>query len=310
MALGVWAAFSRQTGRLEHSIAGEPPWLGITAMYSRSFEKTQALLLPAFNSWHASIQGGDGSAAELRVISALGGVSEVFTQEVVQKMPPAVGKTFEKAVRKTLLARLAVIKLLTKPQLATLLSQAVQNSRSIEATNLTLEIWFCSCPTYILLYMHADAVAAAEEMGIFTSACNLHRRLCTPPLSGEWWVSTSTEVNARSGLCGAITGLLTVVRNLSNEALRSSSSWAYIRQYAISTIKSCNSAGLYGMDNIVMNCGFFPASILERAASDVSQHAILIDADILDALENLSASDVEFGGLSASAPAAFWARPR
>jgi hypothetical protein len=260
--------------------------------------------MTTFRALHAAIQVG-GCTDEIRVLSALNVVRVLFTLVAVQTVPTVRRGLLGPAVLKAMTDEFNIISLFTIAQVRALLPAIVQHARLYEEEDLPIAIgavYITAC----VLYVHENAVSEANDVGLFAIVRDLHRHLCTTPMTADWWISTSREVNSTACLlCMVWCPPAVCSKYLTNEELRSSSWWPYVRQEAIRMIKLCSLAGLFSLEAWNTHTCCMAIQILERTARDVSQHALLFEAGIMDALEELTVNSVEsVAGVSASAYAA------
>eukprot|EP01050_Picozoa_sp_SAG11_P005098 SAG11_NODE_345_length_10432_cov_276.637956_3_plen_1926_part_00 len=150
---------------------------------------------------------------------------------------------------------------------------------------------------HALLYMHTNLAEYAHCAGLFGQVWELYRRVCPSDLS--FLAATSAVVDARSTRLLLVWGGLMDVRGLPASTLTSAKLWwAPLIQETIKIVKLNESAKLSGQDTM----SFFPIVmayiVLEVAAQDEAQHKMLLDANVLAALEHSSAHDFVFGGIS------------
>eukprot|EP01046_Picozoa_sp_COSAG06_P084036 COSAG06_NODE_30885_length_530_cov_1.742459_1_plen_176_part_11 len=131
--------------------------------------------------------------------------------------------------------------------------------------------------------MHPGALTTANELGAFSAALELYRRVEPSPLPGEWWLKTCDVVDVTSSQLQCVWIIFALVKRLPSAT--QASWWPELLDHAIRMCKLNASAGMSGRDTF----GFVPflhaGGIVELAAKDESQHEMLVASGVADALE-------------------------
>eukprot|EP01046_Picozoa_sp_COSAG06_P059308 COSAG06_NODE_12225_length_1407_cov_22.807339_1_plen_469_part_11 len=132
-------------------------------------------------------------------------------------------------------------------------------------------------------YIHPGAFATASEVGMFSAALALYRRVEPLPLSGEWWVSTCDVVDVTSARLTNLSFALADAKYVPSAT--QAPWWSELLDHGIRLTKLNASACLSERDT--MNYVVFTTSlsVVAEAARDESQHEMLIESGVADALE-------------------------
>eukprot|EP01046_Picozoa_sp_COSAG06_P078237 COSAG06_NODE_25879_length_626_cov_84.814042_1_plen_208_part_11 len=149
--------------------------------------------------------------------------------------------------------------------------------------------------------MHPGACATASEIGMFSAALTLHRRVEPSPLSGEWWLSTCDVVDVTSAQLTSLYLLFSSCKRVPSAT--QAPWWNELIDHGIGRSKLNASAGLSGRDT--MSCVVFMSALtmVELAAKDESQHEMLIESGVTDALEYAIMHDFACNGMAIAAQA-------
>ena len=147
--------------------------------------------------------------------------------------------------------------------------------------------------------MHSGAVPTANELGVFSATLALYSRVEPSPLAAEWWSSTSSVVDVTSARLQNIWLLFSLVKML--PSLTQASWFCELLDRAIGRAKVNASAGLSGRDTVSIVSLVHALGAVELAAQDESQHEMLIDSGVMDALEYGILNDFTYAGTSTAA---------
>ena len=152
-------------------------------------------------------------------------------------------------------------------------------------------------------YGDPGVLPAADEAGMFSVSLDLHRRIEPTPLPDEWWVSTCDVIDVTSTRLMSIWAQWALVKRLPSP---SQAPWFNeLLGHAIRIAKVNASAGLSGRDTMCCACVVHALSVVELAAKDESQHVLLDESGVAEALEYGIMHDyTDFIGSSVSASAA------
>eukprot|EP01046_Picozoa_sp_COSAG06_P042786 COSAG06_NODE_5503_length_3439_cov_24.252395_1_plen_613_part_10 len=141
--------------------------------------------------------------------------------------------------------------------------------------------WSTACQ--LLLYMHPDALPAADDAGVFRAALTLLGRVEPMPLPAEWWLSTHNVVDALSVRLMGPWFPVGLVRRLPGATQAPwFQEWL---GHSIRMVKLNASAGLSGRDMGAFQVIMYSLAVVEVAAKDESQHEKLVESGMMDALE-------------------------
>ena len=149
-------------------------------------------------------------------------------------------------------------------------------------------------------------IKSVDDDGGFLAAMTLHRRVMPSPLPASWWVSTCDVIDATSVRLSALHAPLGCIRRMvaaSSEMSQSASMWLPV---AIDMAKINQEAGLTARNRGVNAPYLYQClGLCEGAARHESQHSLLLESGVVDALEYTCLHDFPFfGGMSLSAVAA------
>ena len=144
-------------------------------------------------------------------------------------------------------------------------------------------------------------VSQLDDAGYFAAALTLHKRVMPSPLPVSWWVSTHDVIDATSVyvsgssalLCGALRKVATYPSGLSDAAHM----WLTV---AIDMVKMNLEAGLTARAKMSPLFLYQSLGLVEVAARHESQHKMLFDSGVVDALEYTCVNDFVMNGVFTS----------
>ena len=140
------------------------------------------------------------------------------------------------------------------------------------------------CHTVFMLgFMYPGALPAADEAGLFSAGLKLYRRVEPSPLPGEWWVRMCGVVDVASARLTCLWVLYDLVKRLPSAT--EASWWSELLDRSIRLVKLNASSGLSGRDTMSYMALAHSISMVELAARDESQEAMLNESGVADALE-------------------------
>ena len=147
--------------------------------------------------------------------------------------------------------------------------------------------------------MHPGALATANESGVFSTALELYRRVEPSPLPGEWWLKTCDLVDVTSSQLACLWAIFALVKRL--PSAMQASWWPELLDHAIRICKLNASVGLSERDTMCFVPFMHACGIVELAATDESQHAMLVVSGVADALEYSMLHDFVYADSSLAA---------
>eukprot|EP01047_Picozoa_sp_COSAG01_P098074 COSAG01_NODE_28311_length_664_cov_0.791150_1_plen_178_part_10 len=152
---------------------------------------------------------------------------------------------------------------------------------------------------FFVAYTHPSSLAAANDVGVFSSALNLYDRcvdLSTLPVS--WWEETCRTVDVASARAMAVWSFFGSVKRLpaAPQSAIKSSWWSELLDQAIQLVKLNGLLGLSGRDTMCFCPIIHALGIVELAAQDESQHSMLLECGVADALEYAVLHDFTYVG--------------
>jgi hypothetical protein len=184
---------------------------------------------------------------ELAACSAATVHGFLLGSETAHKGPAAARVPIEKQVVAGMTSVIGVSKLFTREQICRLLS-LVMGQNLLEGDDVSLACGFPAAFT-LIWYVHVgDVLATAIEMGVFSAAWGLYRRVCPKICAAEWWVQTSAVIDIQSiRMVGAISTLVQIKKMpsaLIETSVLPASWWAPLLAECMAVLRINASAGL------------------------------------------------------------------
>ena len=229
-------------------------------------------------SWFESASGGSDDYAAGAASSA---IYFLTTVECGPKTPSESRGPVDKAFGRTMKRIFGLIsKAFTEERV-----QEVFNN-SMKAGMLSREDISLACGwsgvVLFLGYPHPGALPAADEAGVFSAALALNSRVEPSPLPAEWWSSTYGVCDVTSARLGHVWLMFSHARRL---PATQCTWWGELLARAIRNSKMNASAGLSGRDAMSFYNISNALMMVELAAQNASQHEMLVESGVMDALE-------------------------
>ena len=147
-------------------------------------------------------------------------------------------------------------------------------------------------------------VSRLDEAGYFAAALTLHKRVMPSPLPASWWVSTHNVIDATSVYLASFALISAALRRVPTYPSGLSDAAHMWLAVAIDMVKMNLEAGLTARDKMNPVFLYQPLGLVEVAARHESQHKMLFDSGVVDALEYTCVNEFVIGGVSLAASAA------
>jgi hypothetical protein len=227
----------------------------------------------------------------LELTSAVHSLSILTIEAATKVMPSArgplgeIGNLTNKAIQD---ARAHV----TDEQACTVVSELLDR-RMLEGVDLAM-----AAGSAILYVGGIGAMKLIHEAGFFDAVWALYRRMCPEPLGAEYWSSTCDVVVVMSVLLVGVWGGLWFMKFAPMTHLSSAAWWIPLRDETIRMTQMNASARLSERPTMAFWPIRYALSLLEMWAKDESQHAVLLESGVSDALEYACINDFAFMGFS------------
>ena len=127
------------------------------------------------------------------------------------------------------------------------------------------------------VYTNQGTIPVAADMGLFSAAWRLIRRVCPSTPSAEWWLSRAAVVDGTSALLTCTWLLFADLQYMpSLKRAVSLDVWEPLLAEAVAMVKINHSAGLSGRDTMSFQPLMTPLAVLEVAAKEGSQQSTLM----------------------------------
>jgi hypothetical protein len=272
----------------------------------------RAEVLELFESFSVDATGWLVSSSALNVLrtgAAVNAFSALMTYEVVYKSAVDVRASLEPLAVNMIKATVsACMKLHSSQRISTLMldtmkSGLMEDDEPIVACGALYNWAF-------VVVCHASipsVVQSADDTGALLAALNLHKRIMPSPLPASWWVSTCDVIDATSARLSFGTGMGPAT--LKRAAWRSSGVSQSARMWlnvAIDMVKMNMEARLTARDRMNPLLFYQCLGLVEVAARQESQHRLLLESGVAEALEYTCLNEFAYvnGSLSLGAVAA------
>eukprot|EP01050_Picozoa_sp_SAG11_P019698 SAG11_NODE_3182_length_2626_cov_1.994460_1_plen_875_part_11 len=264
-----------------------------------SVETADRVCVCALAEWDGYTESSDSTAFD--TLSAASASCFFITFEGVPKTPSALRAALE-ARNVAVWAKVLAMAGKWTDEIALSIITKAHEDEVLDQTDTSLACG-AACALFFLTFMHSRLAVVVADLGVFTAAWRLHRRVCPVIPSAEWWSSKAAVVDVLSAQMTSSSLLPSVVKVLPAGRARSLDVWVPMLSNAIEMMKMNQVARLSSGDTMSMFL-FNHCMVVECAARDCTQHAALLSSGVVDALEFACANDFAVLGVSLAAYAA------
>jgi hypothetical protein len=162
-----------------------------------------------------------------------------------------------------------------------------------------------------MAFLDGATVHLLHRTGVPAAVVELHRHLFPLPLSAEWWASRSFDINVHTWRLARVLLFLQFLPgrhhpDAAGGGLFKEPWWPYVLDVAMQLLKVNESAQLSSRERMSWHPFFCAIQLVEDAAKDTSQHAVLHASKVATALLYATEHDFTAGnyGLASSAAGA------
>jgi hypothetical protein len=252
-------------------------------------DKLQALPLAMAQS------AGDGVVDALEAVAA-SSACFLLIYEAVGKTRRNVNSLLDKSRSKAVSAFMGreTAKSFTSTEAYEMAAEVVTR-RMFESDDISLACGLANALSFAMV-SHLPDLERLHDIGFFEAVWALFGRVCPEPLGEDWWLSTAAVVDVTTArLFGVWSDLILSCKMPASISGRTilASFWNPALSESLRMVKLNASAQLSEGENMSSFSVYAPLQLVEFAAKVESQHALLLESGVVDALDYACAHDFQ-----------------